>query len=153
FDRLTVPFLEERSFTNEEARTGAAVTVISKATVRKLWPRQSAIGKQVTLDASTQFHTSDEPYPTGQPFEVVGVTPDLRSVWLNEPDSDYFYMPMPPDRYYESMLVRAENDPNALMTVLGREVKAVDPNVLVYAETRDWFLTKNTAFVFSRIVP
>src|SRR5437867_51203 len=151
FDTLSIPIMEGRSFSDQEARAGAPVTVISKATARKLWPRQSAIGKQITLDASTQFHTSDEPYPTGQPFEVVGVTPDLRSVWLNEPDPDYFYMPMPPDRYYESMLVRAENDPNALMAALGREAKAVDPNLIVYAETLDGLLTNNPAFVFSRI--
>ncbi|PYJ54943.1 MAG: hypothetical protein DME24_25630, partial [Verrucomicrobia bacterium] len=151
FDTLSIPIMEGRTFTEQEARAGTPVTVISKATARKFWPGQSAIGKQVTLDASRQFHTSDEPYPTGHPFEVVGVTPDLRSVWLSEPDSDYFYMPMPTDSYYESMLVRAENDPNALMTALGHEVKAVDPNVIVYAETLDGLLTNNTAFVFSRI--
>ncbi len=151
FDTLSIPIMEGRTFTDQEARAGAPVTVISKATARKLWPGQSAIGKQVTLDAAGQFHTSDEPYPTGHSFEVVGVTPDLRSVWLNKPDSDYFYMPMPTDSYYESMLVRAENDPNALMTALGREVKALDPNVIVYAETLDGFLTNNPAFVFPRI--
>ena len=151
FDTLSIPIMEGRTFTDQEARAGAPVTVISKATARKFWPGQSAIGKQVTLDASRQFHTPDEPYPTGHPFEVIGVTPDLRSVWLSESDPDYFYMPMPTDSYYESMLVRAENDPNALMIVLGREVKAVDPNVIVYAETLDGLLTNNTVFVFSRI--
>ena len=106
-------------------------------------------GKPVTLDARGQYH--DQLFPSGQSFEVVGVTPDLRSVWLNGLDPGYFYLPMPPNEYYESVLVRTEGDPNSLTAALGREIKAVDPNVIVYAETLDGLITNNPGFVFSRI--
>ncbi len=58
---------------------------------------------------------------------------------------------MPSNQYYESVLVRTENDPNSLTGPLGREIKAVDPNVIVYAETLDGLITNNPGFVFSRV--
>jgi len=149
FQTLSIPIMQGRTFTDAEARAGAHLTVVSQATARKLWPNQDPIGKQVALDARGQYH--DQLFPAGQSFEVVAVAPDLRSVWLNGLDAGYFYLPMPPDEYYESVLVRAEGDPNSLTAALGREIKAVDPNVIVYAETLDGLITNNPGFVFSRI--
>ena len=151
FETLSIPIITGRTFTDEEARTGAAVTIISEATARKLWPRQDPIGKRVALDATRQYHSSDEPFPAGQSFQVIGVTKDIRSFSLAEVDPAYFYLPMPRNHYYESLLVRTASDPNALMAALGKEVKAVDPNIIVYADTLDGLLTNNFAFVISRI--
>jgi ABC-type antimicrobial peptide transport system permease subunit len=58
---------------------------------------------------------------------------------------------MPRDRFYESLVVRAESDPGALMESLGREVRAVDPSLVVYAETVSGLITNNPSFVLSRI--
>ncbi|HEV2491618.1 MAG TPA: ABC transporter permease [Terriglobia bacterium] len=149
FATLSIPIIEGRTFTADEARSRANVTVVSQATARKLWPGQDPIGKHVTLDARDQYH--DELFPAGQSFEVIGVTPDLRSAWLNELDPGYFYIPMPPNQYYESILVRTENDPDSLTAALGQKIKAVDPNVIVYAETLDGLITNNPGFVFSRV--
>ena len=151
FETLSIPIVRGRTFTDEEARTGAAVTIISEATARMLWPRQDPIGKRVALDATKQYHDSAEPFPAGQSFQVIGVTKDIRSFSLAELDPAYFYMPMPRNHYYESLLVRTASDPNALMASLGKEVKAVDPNIIVYADTLDGLRTNNFAFVISRI--
>jgi predicted permease len=149
FATLSIPIIKGRTFTDDEARSRANVTVISQATARTLWPGQDPIGKHVILDARDQYH--DEPFPSGQSFQVIGVTPDLRSVWLNELDPGYFYMPMPPNAYYESILVRTESDPDSLTAALGQGIKTVDPNVIVYAETLDGLITNNPGFVFSRV--
>src|SRR5438094_782047 len=151
FETLSIPIVRGRTFTDEEARTGVAVTIISEATARKLWPRQDPIGKRVALDATKQYHDSAEPFPAGQSFQVIGVTKDIRSFSLAELDPAYFYMPMPRNHYYESLLVRTASDPNALMAALGKEVKAVNPNIIVYADTLDGLRTNNFAFVISRI--
>ena len=116
FQTLSIPIIQGRTFTDAEARAPANVTIVSQASARKLWPKQDPIGKQVTLDARGQYH--DQLFPSGQSFEVVGVAPDLRSVWLNGLDPGYFYLPMPPNEYYESVLVRAEGDPNSLTAAL-----------------------------------
>jgi predicted permease len=149
FATLSIPIIRGRTFTDDEARSRANVTVISQAAARTLWPGQDPIGKYVTLDARDQYH--DEPFPSGQSFQVIGITPDLRSVWLNELDPGYFYMPIPPNQYYESVLIRTEGDPNSLTAALGPQIKAVDPSVIVYAETLDGLITNNPGFIFSRV--
>jgi len=151
FETLTIPIIMGRTFTAEEARTSAAVTIVSEATARKLWPGQDAVGKRVAVDARRKYHDADEPFPSGQSFQVIGVSKDIRSASLTELDPGYFYMPMPSSHYYETLLVRAENDPNALMAALGNQVQAADPNVIVYAETLEGLMTNNPPFVISRI--
>ena len=151
FQTLSIPIVRGRAFTEEEARASAPVTVISEATAKKLWPAQDPIGKRVTLDASKQYHGSDEPFPSGQAFQVIGISKDIRSAWLNEIDPGLFAMPLPPTRYIETIMIRADNDPNALTAAIGREAKAIDPNVVVYAETLDGLVTMNPGFVISRV--
>jgi len=136
FETLTIPIVRGRAFTAEEARASAPVTVISEATAAKLWPGLDSIGKHVTLDASKQYHGSDEPFPGGESFQVIGVSRDMRSAWLNEIDPGFVALPLPP-AHYGDVMVRAQNDPNGLMEAIGREAKTADPNVIVYAETMD----------------
>lgn len=150
FATLSIPIVRGRAFTEAEARAGAPVTVISEATAKAMWPGQDAIGKRVTLDASKQFHAADEPFPSGRAVEVIGVSRDMRSAWLNEVDSGLFTLPLPPGRYGDVM-IRTATDPASLVTALGREAKAADPNVIVYAEPLDGLMTMNPGFVFSRV--
>jgi predicted permease len=150
FETLSIPIVRGRPFTEAEARASAPVTVISEATAAKLWPGLDPIGKRVTLDASKQYHGSDEPFPRGESFQVIGVSKDIRSAWLNEIDPGFFALPLPP-AHYGDVMVRAQNDPNGLMEAIGRGAKDVDPNVVVYAETLDGLMTMNSGFVISRV--
>ena len=149
FRTLSIPIVEGRTFTPDEARARTNVTIVSQAAARKLWPGKDALGKRVILDSSDQFHTP--PFPSGQSFEVIGVTADLRSAWLNEVDPGYFYLPLSPNQFYETVLVRTAGDPNSVAASIGRAVRGVDPNLIVYAESLDGLITNNPAFVFSRI--
>jgi len=151
FDLLGIPIVRGRTFTPEEARSGAPVTLVSEATARRLWPHQDPIGKLVTLDASEQFHASDEPFPSGQPLQVIGLTPNLSSNWLGKLDDGYFYLPMAPEQWYETLLIRTEDNPNTLIPALSDQANSVDPNVVVFAETIEGLMTNNPPFVFSRI--
>ena len=151
FDTLSIPIVRGRTFTDAEAHAAAPVTVISEATAKELWPAQDPIGKHVRLDATKQFHGSDEPFPNGESFEVIGVSKDIRSVWLNEMDPGLLTIPLPTNRHSETMMIRTESDPSSLVAALAEQVKAVDPNVIVYAETLEGLITMNPGFVFSRV--
>jgi hypothetical protein len=147
FEALAIPVVRGRGFTTAD---GEAAVVVSAGAARTLWPGQDPLGRRVRLDASTQFHDA-ELHPAGEWREVVGVAADLHSVWLDHADPAYFYLPMPRERFYESLVVRAESDPGALMESLGREVQAVDPSLVVYAQTVSGLITNNPSFVLSRI--
>ncbi len=147
FETMAIRIVRGRGFTRDD---GEASVIVSAAAARTLWPGRDPLGQRVRLDASTQFHDALL-HPVGEAREVVGVAADLRSVWLDRADPAYFYLPMPRERFYESLVVRAENDPGALMEPLGREVRAVDPSLVVYAETVSGLITNNPSFVLSRI--
>ena len=149
FETLSIPIVRGRTFTEDEARASAPVTVMSEAAARKMWPGQDPIGKRVMLDARSQFHGFQESFPS-ETFQVIGVSKDMRSAWLNEIDPGFFAIPLSPDQYAEVM-IRAQNDPKGLMAAVGREAKEVDPNVVVYAETLDGLMTMNPGFVISRV--
>ena len=151
FDTLDIPIVRGRSFTKDEARAGALVTLVSEATAQRLWPRQDPLNKLVTLDATEEFHSSDEPFPSGQSFQVIGVTRDLSSNWLGKLDEGYFYLPLAPEKWYDTILIRAEGNPEALIPAVGNQANDVDPNIIVYGETVDGLMTNNPPFVFSRI--
>jgi predicted permease len=151
FDALDIAIVRGRSFTEGEGRSGALVTLVSEATAQRLWPRQDPLNKLVTLDATEQFHSSDEPFPSGQSFQVIGVTRDLSSNWLGKLDDGYFYLPLAPTQWYDTILIRAEGNPEALIPAVGNQASGVDPNVIVYGETVDGLMTNNPPFVFSRV--
>ena len=151
FDALDIPIVRGRTFNPDEARSGALVTLVSEAAARRLWPHQDPLGKLVTLDATEEFHWSDEPFPSGQSFQVIGVTRDLSSIWLGKLDDGYFYLPLAPAQWYDTMLIRAEGNPEALIAALGDQASNVDPNVIVFGESVDGLMTNNPPFVFSRI--
>jgi predicted permease len=151
FDLVDIPIVRGRTFTPEEARSGVPVTLVSEATARRLWPHQDPIGKLVTLDAREQFHSSDEPFPSGQSLQVIGLTPNLSSNWLGKLDDGYFYLPMAPAQWYDTILIRTEGSPNALIPALSDQASSVDSNVVVFAETIEGLMTNNPPFVFSRI--
>ena len=151
FDALDIPIVRGSTFTADEARSGALVTLVSEAAARRLWPHQDPLGKLVALDATEEFHWSDEPFPSGQSFQVIGVTRDLSSNWLGKLDDGYFYLPLAPAQRYDTMLIRAESNPEALIPAVANQANDVDPNIIVYGETVDGLMTNNPPFVFSRI--
>jgi putative ABC transport system permease protein len=82
---------------------------------------------------------------------VIGVTHDLSSNWLGKLDDGYFYLPLASAQWYDTMLIRAEGNPKALIATLGDQASKVDANVIVFGETIDGLMTNNPPFVFSRI--
>jgi hypothetical protein len=82
---------------------------------------------------------------------VIGVTRDVHLVWLSKTDDSYIFLPLPPDRWHENILVRTVRDPSGFISALDKQVQAVDSDVTVFAETLDGLLTNHPEFVFSRI--
>jgi len=149
FETLAIPIVRGRAFTEQEARVRAPVILISEVTAKKFWPGKDPIGKELSLDASDDFH--DEPFPASLRMQVIGVTKDMHLLRLSKPDENYIFLPLPADQWYEDLLVRTQGDPNGVIAALGQQVHTIDPNVSAFAESLDGLLTNNPEFVFSRI--
>jgi hypothetical protein len=77
FDLLRVPLVEGRSFSEDEARAGSPVAIVSAATARRLWPRQSAVGRLVRVRPETGGRRAD--LPQAETLRVIGVADDIVS--------------------------------------------------------------------------
>jgi predicted permease len=93
FSLLDIPILEGRNFTEDEARSGAPVAIVSELTARRLWPKDDALGRAIFIrhDARTYF---GEPLPQYSAARVVGVTRNIISCGIPYgPDPPLLYFP------------------------------------------------------------
>jgi putative ABC transport system permease protein len=124
FAALGVRPLEGREFERLDTARSQPVAVVNQALARKLWPRESALGKRIRL-------------VTGRPGEpwrtVVGVMPDLLIYGLGDKKPEGFFLPVAqsgPER--ESFVLRTRRDPRAVVARVRAEVLALDKDTPIY---------------------
>jgi putative ABC transport system permease protein len=116
---LHVPLLAGRFFT--EAESGRNVALISERTARAVWPDQNAIGQHFT-----RFD------PQEQPFEVIGVVGDIRTIDLAQAPPRMVYVPY----WYRSrpeaaLVIRTTSAPAGLAAAVRKAVSEIDAQVAV----------------------
>jgi len=79
FSLLRIAAVRGRVFTAEEARTGAAVAVISQATARRFWPGQEPLGKVIGIPVKHQADRRSDRLPAYSSARVIGVVDDVVS--------------------------------------------------------------------------
>lgn len=107
-----LPLLEGRNFTPQEADRQAPVAIISQATARRLFPRQTtALGQtlQLVLDDEGRTRT----------YEIIGVVPDIMSgLFFQGLDRSAVYLPTAPGQAEASdLLIRTRPGASAAATI------------------------------------
>jgi putative ABC transport system permease protein len=137
FPTLDIPLLAGRNFTAQDRAETPAVIIVSESFARKVWPGESAVGKQLMLD-----------YTRGKyAYEVVGVTRDIRYYGLkSQPQAEVFiphaqnpYLPM-------NVIVRTLADPLQLVSAarqVARELDAAQP--VSQVNTMEWLIQRSIA--------
>jgi putative ABC transport system permease protein len=82
FEALGVPLLAGRAFLASDDAGAGRVIVVSAGLARRLWPGESAIGKQIYWGGTT-----------GRPRTVVGVSGDIRDVQLDTEPTPILFVP------------------------------------------------------------
>jgi predicted permease len=151
FECLSIPLIAGQAFPRQFAALEPTV-ILSESAAGEFWPGENPIGKKVSLDASTQFHTKDQLMPQGTIYEVIAVTRDTRAITPQGDDNRKAYLLLPADRIDEvPLLVRFNGDPKAMLVELGKQLHTVDPNLIVYANTVEDLLTSTPTFVITRL--
>lgn len=119
FETLGIALLRGRSFTRQEFSSGARVAILSKSLAEKLWPAEDAVGKNIRFG------------PTGPLYEVVGITADVRNVYLWSPDVPYLYQLGEWDAVDSQIFVRTSGSVKALTASLPGIVHQLDASVPV----------------------
>ena len=83
FSVMGIPVLDGRAFNSGDGPDGERVVVISRAMAQRYWPRESAVGKVIGLDAGPDKRAV-----------VVGVVGNVKIWSLTEPPRPYLYAPI-----------------------------------------------------------
>jgi len=122
FATMSIPLLEGRTFTPQEAEKAMGSVVVSEAMARRHWPNESPLGKRITI------HMKD----ANTPSEIVGVVADVRVKGLDVEPREMVYWPhseLPGGQM--SVVARTNGDPLALVASVRQLVKGVDADLPV----------------------
>ena len=122
FAAVGAQFRQGRDFNDQDQANAPAVVIINRTMAQKLWPGQSAIGKQLK--------------PGGDWSTIVGVVPDVQFAGPGEPPVFQIYSPVYQTRASElSFVVRSSPsfaaDPLALASPVRAAVASIDPKLSV----------------------
>ncbi|MCI0538363.1 MAG: ADOP family duplicated permease [Verrucomicrobiales bacterium] len=155
FQTLALPVLQGRPFTEQEAQSQAAVTVVSEAAGKRFWPGHNPIGQRIQIHDGTRLVA----------FEVVGVVQDRRCLMLEEEDRAFFYVTMFPPGFGpqsgtaiqkfswagmretgSDAFVRCDGDLKAVAALLPQIVRTVDAKVTVSIQSLEQIFQERTLF-------
>ena len=119
FETIHLPLIAGRLLSSSDE--GKHYAVISELTARTLWPGKNPVGQQFSRAGLNE-----------NPFTVIGVVGNARTVSLAAPDPMMVYMPY----WYRSdstagLLIRTHQDPASMADAIRRAIWSVDPEVPV----------------------
>jgi predicted permease len=130
FRALGIPLRAGRVPALTDDASAPKVAVVNEATARALWPSQTALGRQFQLVRGI-----------GDPITVIGIVADAKSHSLLDEAVPYVYIPALQhpnlgvlDRV--SVIARGQQSASQALTVLRREVEALDQTLPVFAVRR-----------------
>jgi predicted permease len=122
FRVLGIRVVEGRALESRDDSTSPRVIVVSEGLARRLFGRESALGRRLRFDAQP-----------GTAWTIVGVVSDVRATSLDAPPTPTIYRPhlqSAEDRM--TVVARTMGDPGALLSAMGEQVHALDPLLPVY---------------------
>ncbi len=122
---LTV--VEGRDFDEHDRRDAEAVVMVNRTLAERIWPGSSAVGKRLRLlgrDEAAWLGDASDSW-----LKVVGVVADVRLYGLDVDSMPQIYRPHAQDPWTTmNLVVKSRLEPAALMEVIRREVRDLDPN-------------------------
>ncbi len=110
FQTLGIRLLRGREFTPQDIASGAHVAVVSESLAKQFWPGEEALGKRFRMGRKSPL------------YEVAGIAPNVRNVYLWSSDLPYLYLPNIAESLADSsdftVLVRSARDMKALVAAL-----------------------------------
>jgi predicted permease len=121
FAMMRIPMVDGRDFTEHDDLKSNAVMIVNETFARKFFAGRNPIGRRV--------------HGWGAWFTVVGVAHDSKYNYLAEAPLPYFYVPF--EQVFRADMsiafyVRTQGNLDDALATLRREVRQMDPNVIVF---------------------
>ncbi|MCA9738853.1 MAG: ABC transporter permease [Gemmatimonadota bacterium] len=129
FDVFQIPLLAGRGFEAQDRDGGDRVAIIDETMAERFWPGESAIGRRVTFESTT-----DDAGETERIFRtVVGVVKNVRHYELENAARITIYVPFEQTNGNWTgtlkLVAATSGDPTLLTDAVRRELSALDPEV------------------------
>ncbi|HWS87834.1 MAG TPA: ABC transporter permease [Pyrinomonadaceae bacterium] len=145
FEVLGVPLVAGRPFAERDDAKSPPVLLVNKTYAERVFPGEEAVGRRVTFRFTADAQ-----------FEIVGVVGDEKVTSLDARTTPVVYFHSRQDSYFDSaaLVLRADAaDPLALAPAVRGEVRALDPEVPVYAVQTLEQMVANSRSAFMRRYP
>jgi putative ABC transport system permease protein len=123
FPAMRIPLVRGRYFDSSDGPDSQQVALVSQALVRRYWPNDDPIGKQI------QFGNMDGDVHL---LHVVGVVGDVRDDGLDAEPRPTVYVDLvqrPRVAAQFSVVLRGRSDPSSLIAAMRQEARALDPQM------------------------
>jgi putative ABC transport system permease protein len=128
FRAMGVRVQQGRVFSERDTAEAPPVAVVDETFARAQFPGQSPLGQRL------RFGSSRDKDPDVKWLEIVGVVGHVKNYGVDQESRVEVYLPYEQSPLTTTtLIVRAENDPAALAAGVREAVKAVDPEIPVYA--------------------
>jgi len=128
FTLFDLPVVLGRNFTDEEARSGAPVIIISQTAAERLWPNHNAVGQSLSVVASRTSAAHLQRYRSAR---VIGVSRDDISRWItNGEERTLVYFPSTAQAEGNTFFVAVRGDVETARRKLDSDLAAIDPNAV-----------------------
>jgi len=126
FDTVGIPIVRGRVFTEEEARVGAAVVVVSEATARRLWPNQEPLGRVLRYGGNKLTFA-----------QVIGLARDVQTINFGAIDPLFLYAPLDARRenVRVGLLVRASGPAKEMEPRVRAMARELEPTLFLKTRT------------------
>ncbi|HEV2914378.1 MAG TPA: ABC transporter permease [Pyrinomonadaceae bacterium] len=119
FKAMGTRLVQGRDFTEQDDEQAPPVAIVNETFARRFWPNQDPLGKRFSLGA-----------PDSPMMQVVGVVQDGKYAGLNEAPQPYVCRPLLQSYVgTNTVIARADTDPQKLLAVVRNEVQQLDPNL------------------------
>lgn len=116
FHTMQIPLQKGRLFSTHDSQTDPQVVIVDDRFAARFWPNENPIGKHVWFDKPEK------------PITVVGVVGTVKQYGLNDAGKIAAYFP----GNGSFLVARSNSNPAALTGAITREIRAIDPNAVVY---------------------
>jgi len=119
FDTMSIPLLQGRQLTEQDAKTTPRAVVISETMARRYWPGEDAVGKRISLGRIRK----PEDW-----FQVVGVVKDVRQFELTAEPKPQMYLTYRQAGFFDArdLVVKTDVDPASMAATVRKAVWEID---------------------------
>lgn len=124
FALLDLTPMRGRTFSKEEAESGAPVALVSASTARRFWPNGEAIGQHLYAGTAPRDRDIATRFPDAV---VIGVVPDVTAGWIGlSPTIPIVYYPQPVGAAGATLIARVWSDERVGRAAIDSALSSID---------------------------